>query len=206
MARYLGPTCKLARREGTDLYLKSGLRSFESKCKPDVPPGQHGSKRIRLTDFGVQLRAKQKLRRIYGVLERQFRNYYKSAAKQKGSTGQNLLQLLERRLDNVVYRIGFGATRAEARQLISHKAVMVNGAVVNIPSYLVSPNDVISIRERAKSQARIQAALDLSQQRTQSEWIDTDPKKMQGVFKYAPEVEELPTEYNVHLVIELYSK
>ena len=165
MARYLGPTCKLSRREGTDLLLKSGVRSLESKCKAELLPGMHGSKRQRLTDFAVQLRAKQKLRRIYGVLEKQFRNYYKKAFKLDGSTGENLLQLLERRLDNVVYRLGFAATRAEARQLVSHKAVMVNGIVVNIASYLVKPGDVIEIRDRAKLQIRIQAAIALSEQR-----------------------------------------
>ncbi len=207
MARYLGPRCKLSRREGTDLMLTSGVRALESKCKPEVPPGQQqGTRRKRLTDFAVQLRAKQKLRRIYGVLEKQFRNYYKKAAGQKGSTGENLLVLLEQRLDNVVYRMGFAATRAESRQLISHKAILVNGEVVNIPSYMIKADDVISVRERAKSQARIKAAIGLSQQRQQAEWIDVDEKKMQGTYKYSPTITDLPVEYNVHLVIELYSK
>lgn len=151
MARYLGPKLKLSRREGTDLFLKSGVRAIDTKCKIEQPPGQHGARKPRLSDYGVQLREKQKVRRIYGVLERQFRNYYKEAARLKGNTGANLLQLLEGRLDNVVYRMGFGATRAESRQLVSHKAIMVNGRVVNIASYQVSPNDVVSIREKAKS-------------------------------------------------------
>ena len=206
MARYLGPRCKLSRREGSDLMLTSGLRSLESKCNPKVPPGQHGTRRQRLTDFGGQLRAKQKLRRIYGLLEKQFSNYYKKAASQKGATGENLLVLLERRLDNVVYRMGFAATRAEARQIISHKAILVNGQVVNIPSFMVSPNDIISVRERAKSHARIKAAIDLSQQRQHSEWLEVDEKNMQGTYKYSPTISDLPPEYNIHLVIELYSK
>ena len=206
MARYLGPTCKLSRREGTDLMLKSGMRSLDTKCKPETPPGQHGSKRARLTDFAVQLRAKQKLRRIYGVLERQFSNYYKEAARQKGSTGENLLRLLERRLDNVVYRLGFAVTRAEARQLVSHKAILVNGKLVNIPSYLVMPGDKVEIREKSRSQARIQAALSLAEQRVPCEWVSVDPKSLSGTFVSFPDLADLPTEYNVHLVVELYSK
>lgn len=206
MARYIGPKCKLARREGTDLFLKSGVRSLESKCKADLAPGMHGSKRVRLTDFAVQLRAKQKLRRIYGVLEKQFRKYYKMAAAQKGSTGENLLQTLERRLDNIVYRMGFASTRAEARQLVSHKAVLVNGTVVNIASYLVSPNDVVEVRERAKQQARIQAAIGLAQQRAACEWISVDEKSVKGTFLSLPAITDLPVEYNVQLVVELYSK
>ena len=160
MARYLGPKLKLSRREGTDLFLKSGVRAIDTKCKIEQAPGQHGARKPRLSDYGVQLREKQKVRRIYGVLERQFRNYYKEAARLKGNTGENLLALLEGRLDNVVYRMGFGATRAEARQLVSHKAIMVNGRVVNIASYQVSPNDVVSIREKAKKQSRVKAALE----------------------------------------------
>ena len=165
MARYLGPKLKLSRREGTDLFLKSGVRAIDTKCKIEQAPGQHGARKPRLSDYGVQLREKQKVRRIYGVLERQFRNYYKEAARLKGNTGENLLALLEGRLDNVVYRMGFGATRAEARQLVSHKAIMVNGRVVNIASYQVSPNDVVSIREKAKKQSRVKAALELAEQR-----------------------------------------
>ena len=165
MARYLGPKLKLSRREGTDLFLKSGVRAIDSKCKIDTAPGQHGARRGRLSDYGVQLREKQKVRRMYGVLEKQFRNYYKEAARLKGNTGENLLQLLEQRLDNVVYRMGFASTRAEARQLVSHKAIMVNGQVVNIPSFNVSAEDVVSVREKAKKQARIVAALELADAR-----------------------------------------
>ena len=165
MARYIGPKLKLSRREGTDLFLKSGVRAIDSKCKIDTVPGQHGARKARLSDYGVQLREKQKVRRIYGVLEKQFRNYYRDAARQKGNTGENLLQLLEGRLDNVVYRMGFGATRAESRQLVSHKAIMVNGRVVNVPSFQVSPEDVICVREKAKKQARIKASLEVAGQR-----------------------------------------
>ena len=165
MARYLGPTCKLARREGTDLYLKSGVRALDSKCKTENAPGMHGLRRGRLSDYGVQLREKQKVRRLYGVLEKQFRNYYKKASNQKGATGENLLRLLECRLDNVVYRMGFGSTRAEARQLVSHAAILVNNEKVTVASYQVQPNDVISIREKAKKQMRIQGAMALAGQR-----------------------------------------
>jgi small subunit ribosomal protein S4 len=165
MARYIGPKLKLSRREGTDLFLKSGVRAIDSKCKIDTVPGQHGARKARLSDYGVQLREKQKVRRIYGVLEKQFRNYYRDAARQKGNTGENLLQLLEGRLDNVVYRMGFGATRAESRQLVSHKAIMVNGRVVNVPSFQVSPEDVICVREKAKKQARMKASLEVAGQR-----------------------------------------
>jgi small subunit ribosomal protein S4 len=206
MAKYTGPTCKLARREGTDLFLKSGVRALDTKCKVDVPPGQHGQKKGRLSDYGVQLRQKQMLRRIYGVLEKQFRRYYQEAARKKGSTGEILLQLLERRLDNVVYRMGFATTRAEARQLVSHRTVLVNGKVVNIPSYQVSPGDVIEIREKSKSQLRIQAALQLAQQRQLSAWLDVDTTKLSGSFKSIPERSELPAEFNEHLIVELYSK
>ncbi|MGL5775433.1 MAG: 30S ribosomal protein S4, partial [Aeromonas veronii] len=172
MARYIGPKLKLSRREGTDLFLKSGVRAIDSKCKIDTAPGQHGARKARLSDYGVQLREKQKVRRIYGVLEKQFRNYYRDAARQKGNTGENLLQLLEGRLDNVVYRMGFGATRAESRQLVSHKAIMVNGRVVNIPSFQVSPEDVICVREKAKKQARIKASLEVAGQREKPTWVE----------------------------------
>ncbi len=206
MAKYTGPKLKLARREGTDLLLKSGVRAIESKCKIDQTPGQHGTKRARLSDYGVQLREKQKVRRIYGVLEKQFRNYYKEAARIKGATGENLLKLLESRLDNVVYRMGLGATRSEARQLVSHKALMVNGKVVNIPSFRVRENDVITVREKSKKQARIKAALELASQRPDIEWVDVDEKKMEGVFKNVPERDDLPSDINENLIVELYSK
>ncbi len=206
MARYRGPKLKLARREGTDLFLKSGVRSIDSKCKIETPPGQHGAGRSRLSDYGLQLREKQKVKRIYGVLERQFVKYYKEAARLKGSTGENLLQLLERRLDNVVYRMGFGVTRAEARQMVSHKSILVNGKTVNVPSYLVKPEDVVSIREKAKKQDRIKAALEMAGHREQPSWVEVDEKKMEGVFKNAPERSDLPSEINENLIIELYSK
>ena len=206
MARYLGPTCKLARREGTDLFLKSGVRALDSKCKAESVPGVHGARRGRLSDYGVQLREKQKVRRMYGVLEKQFRNYYKEAARLKGNTGENLLQLLEQRLDNVVYRMGFASTRAEARQLVSHKAIMVNGQVVNIPSFNVSAEDVVSVREKAKKQARIVAALELADQREKPTWIEVDSSKMEGTFKRVPERTDLSAEINEQLIVELYSK
>ncbi len=206
MARYLGPKCKLMRREGTDLYLKSRVRSVDSKCKMDKLPGQTQERRRRLSDYGVQLREKQKVRRLYGVLEKQFRNYYAEADRRKGPTGENLLQLLERRLDNVVYRMGFGSTRAEARQLVSHKAIEVNGRVVNIPSYLVKPNDVISVREKARKQVRIQNALALAEQYGFPDWVEVDVKGMTGTFKRIPERADLPAEINEQLIVELYSK
>ena len=206
MARYLGPKLKLSRREGTDLFLKSGVRAIDSKCKIDTAPGQHGARRGRLSDYGVQLREKQKVRRMYGVLEKQFRNYYKEAARLKGNTGENLLQLLEQRLDNVVYRMGFASTRAEARQLVSHKAIMVNGRCVNIPSYNVSAEDVVSVREKAKKQARIVAALELADQREKPTWIEVDSSKMEGTFKRVPERTDLSAEINEQLIVELYSK
>jgi len=207
MARYLGPKLKLSRREGTDLFLKSGVRSLDSKCRAETIPGQHGSaRRQRMSDYAVQLREKQKVRRMYGVLEKQFRNYYKKADGQKGATGENLLRLLEGRLDNVVYRIGFGSTRAESRQLISHKAILVNGDNVNIASYQVSPNDVVSVRERAKGQLRIQSAMELAAQRGVVEWVDVNIEKMEGVFKRRPDRSELPSEINENLIVELYSK
>ena len=206
MARYLGPKLKLSRREGTDLFLKSGVRAIDSKCKIETAPGQHGARRGRLSDYGVQLREKQKVRRMYGVLEKQFRNYYKEAARIKGNTGENLLQLLEQRLDNVVYRMGFASTRAEARQLVSHKAVVVNGQVVNIPSFMVRPEDVVSVREKAKKQARISAALELSEQREKPVWLEVDGNKMEGQFKRLPERSDLSAEINEQLIVELYSK
>ena len=206
MARYLGPKLKLSRREGTDLFLKSGVRAIDSKCKIETAPGQHGARRGRLSDYGVQLREKQKVRRMYGVLEKQFRNYYKEAARLKGNTGENLLQLLEQRLDNVVYRMGFASTRAEARQLVSHKAVVVNGQVVNIPSFKVRPEDVVSVREKAKKQARIGGALELAEQREKPVWIDVDNNKMEGQFKRLPERSDLSAEINEQLIVELYSK
>ncbi|MGF1713374.1 30S ribosomal protein S4 [Photobacterium chitinilyticum] len=206
MARYLGPKLKLSRREGTDLFLKSGVRAIDTKCKIDNAPGMHGARRGRLSDYGVQLREKQKVRRTYGVLEKQFRNYYKDAARLKGNTGENLLQLLEGRLDNVVYRMGFGATRAEARQLVSHKAILVNGTVVNVPSFKVAANDVVSIREKAKNQARIKAALEVATQRELPTWVEVDNSKLEGTFKRLPERSDLSADINEHLIVELYSK
>ena len=206
MARYIGPKCKLSRREGTDLFLKSGVRALDSKCNLETPPGQHGARRGRLSEYGVQLREKQKVRRIYGVLEKQFRNYYAQAARIKGATGENLLQLLEARLDNVVYRMGFGSTRAESRQLVSHKAILVNDKMVNIPSYQVQPGDVVSVREKAKNQLRVKGALDLSTNRAPVAWIDVDANKMSGVYKSMPERTELPADINENLIVELYSK
>ncbi|MGC9403049.1 30S ribosomal protein S4 [Vibrio genomosp. F10] len=206
MARYLGPKLKLSRREGTDLFLKSGVRAIDTKCKIDNAPGVHGARRGRLSEYGVQLREKQKVRRIYGVLEKQFRNYYKEAARLKGNTGANLLQLLEGRLDNVVYRMGFGATRAESRQLVSHKAILVNGNVVNVPSFKVSANDVVSIREKAKKQARVTAALEVAGQREKPTWIEVDAGQMEGTFKRMPERSDLSADINEQLIVELYSK
>ncbi len=206
MARYIGPKCKLSRREGTDLFLKSRIRPLESKCNLEKVPGQITDRRRRISDYGLQLREKQKVRRIYGIMEKQFRNYYKSAAQAKGATGENLLQMLEGRLDNVVYRMGFGSTRAESRQLVSHKSIEVNGKVVNIPSYQVQENDVITVREKAKKQTRIQGALSLAEQYGFVEWIEVDPKAMKGVLKRMPDRSELPAEINEQLVVELYSK
>ncbi|KTD32547.1 30S ribosomal protein S4 [Legionella moravica] len=206
MARYLGPKCKLSRREGCDLLLKSGVRDHKSKCKSEKLPGQHGDKKPRLNGYGIQLREKQKIRRLYGVLEKQFRNYYTMAARQKGSTGENLMSLLERRLDNVVYRMGFASTRAEARQLVTHKAILVNDKIVNVPSFLVSPGDVVTVRQRAKSQGRVQAALALSEQRAPCDWITVDSTAFKGTFSTAPTLTDLSSDYNVNLVVELYSK
>lgn len=206
MARYIGPKCKLSRREGTDLFLKSGVRALDSKCKLETKPGVHGAGRGRLSDYGLQLREKQKVRRLYGVLEKQFRGYYKEAARLKGATGENLLQLLESRLDNVVYRMGFGSTRSESRQLVSHKAVTVNGQTVNIASFVVKSGDVVAIREKSKSQDRIKTALELSAQRPDCGWIDVNAGKMEGTFKSVPERADLPAEINENLIVELYSK
>lgn len=208
MAKYTGAKCRLCRREGEKLFLK-GEKCFTAKCaieKRAFPPGQHGKRRSRLTDYAVQLREKQKVRRIYGVLEKQFRSYYKQADGRKGSTGENLLQLLECRLDNVVYRMGIGASRSEARQLVRHNAVTVNGGKVNIPSYQVSPDDVVAVNEKAKKQLRITASLEFAEQQGVSDWLDVDAKKMQGVFKLRPERSDLSAEINEHLIVELYSK
>ncbi|HET8551695.1 MAG TPA: 30S ribosomal protein S4 [Gammaproteobacteria bacterium] len=206
MAKYTGPKCKLSRREGTDLFLKSGVRPLDSKCRIDSVPGQHGQRRTRLSDYGLQLREKQKLRRMYGVLERQFRGYYKEAARRRGATGENLLQLLECRLDNVVYRMGFASTRAEGRQLVSHKAITVNGQIVNIPSYQVQAEDVIAIRESKRKQLRIQSAMEIARQVGLPEWVEVDEKQFSGTFKTVPERADLLPDINENLVVELYSK
>ena len=206
MARYLGPTCKLSRREGTDLFLKSGVRPLESKCRADSAPGQHGQRRGRLSDYGIQLREKQKVRRIYGVLEKQFKNYYKTAARIKGNTGENLLTLLESRLDNVVYRMGFGCTRSESRQLVAHNGVLVNGSKVNIASYKVEAGDSVGLREKTKKQLRVQAALQLATQRGVAGWLNVDLEKMEGTYVRNPDREDLPSEINENLIVELYSK
>ena len=207
MARYLGPKCKLSRREGTDLFLKSGIKPIESKCKLNSIPGSMvGSRRERLSDYGNQLREKQKLRRMYGVMEKQFRNYYKKASKIKGSTGENLLKLLEGRLDNMVYRMGFAVTRAEARQLVSHKSILVNGKLINIPSYQVNANDEISITDKAKDQLRIKNAVNISSQLGISEWLSVDHNKLKGVVNSIPEREDILPDIQENLVVEFYSK
>ncbi len=207
MARYIGPKCKLIRREGYDLMLKSRARPLDSKCKVETHPGQHSDKKGRLSDYGLQLREKQKLKRMYGILERQFRQYYKRAARKRGSTGENLLSFLECRLDNVIYRMGFGVTRAECRQLVSHKSILVNGKIVNIPSFQVSPNDVISVKEKSQKQTRIKDSLASAEELgMMSEWVSVDIKKMEGVFKTIPERADLPPDINESLVVELYSK
>lgn len=208
MARYIGSKCRLCRREREKLFLK-GEKCYTSKCaieKRAFPPGQHGQRRSRLTDYAVQLREKQKLRRIYGILEKQFRGYYKEADRRKGSTGENLLQLLEGRLDNVVYRMGFAASRTEARQLVRHNGIVVNSGKVNIPSYQVKPNDTIAVSSKGKEQLRIKSALEFAEQRGFVEWISVDSKKMEGTFKSIPERSDLPAEINENLVVELYSK
>jgi len=208
VARYTGPKCRLCRREGAKLFIK-GEKCFSAKCAMETrpkPPGVHGERRTRLSDYAVQLREKQKLRRTYGILEGQFRNYYKEAARLKGSTGENLLQLLESRLDNVVYRMGFAVSRDEARQLVRHKGIEVNGKKVNIPSYQMKASDMVTVTEKSRKQSRVQNALELAQQRGFSEWIDVNVKKMEGTFKAQPERSELPSDINEHLVVELYSK
>jgi small subunit ribosomal protein S4 len=207
MARYLGPKCKLSRREGTDLFLKSGVKSLESKCKLEVPPGGiKGERRGRLSDYGLQLREKQKLRRMYGVLERQFRNYYVQATGRPGATGSTLLQLLEGRLDNVVYRMGFASTRNEARQLVSHKSISVKGETVNIPSYQCKAGDVVAVREKAQKQLRIQSAMQIKAQVGLPNWVEVDEKKFTGTLKQLPERDEILPDINENLVVELYSK
>jgi small subunit ribosomal protein S4 len=209
MARYLGPTCKLARREGADLSLKSPARAIDSKCKLEQKPGQHGpvARKGKLSDYATQLREKQKVKRIYGLLERQFRNVYAKAAGEKGNTGENLLRILEQRLDNIVYRMGFAVTRAQARQLVSHKSVMVNGKKVNLPSYQVKAGDEVAITERARKQLRIQEALTLSQQMDLSPgWVEVDAKQMTGTLKASPDRADLPSDINENLIVELYSK
>ena len=207
MARYLGPSCKLSRREGTDLFLKSGIKPLESKCKLESPPGAaQGARKGRLSDYGLQLREKQKLRRMYGILERQFRTYYKKASHMKGSTGENLLKILEGRLDNTVYRMGFASTRAEARQLVSHRAIMVNNKIVNIPSYQCAAGDTVEIREKAKKQGRIQSALTIATQVGFPDWVQVDEKKMVGVLRQVPAREDILPDINENLVVELYSK
>lgn len=208
MARYTGPVCRLCRREGDKLFLK-GEKCFSSKCAIETrptPPGQHGAKRGRLSDYAVQLREKQKLRRIYGILEKQFRSYYQEADRRRGSTGENLLQILESRLDTVVYRMGFGASRTEARQLVRHNAITLNGKKVNIPSMKVKPGDVIAASEKGKKQLRMKTALETAEQRGIADWLEVDAKKMEGVFKAMPERSDLPSDINEHLVVELYSK
>jgi len=207
VARYVGPRCKLSRREGTDLGFKSARRSLESKCKQDSKPGQHGRvSGARTSDYGKQLREKQKVKRMYGMLERQFRRYFAKASAQKGNTGESLLQLLESRLDNVVYRMGFGSTRAEARQLVSHRAIMVNGRVVNIPSAQVRPNDIVAITDKSRGQARIASSLELAEQNGFPGWVTVDPKKMEGTFKQIPDRADLSSEINESLIVELYSR
>jgi small subunit ribosomal protein S4 len=207
VARYLGPKAKLARREGTDLFLKSARRAISDKAKFDTKPGQHGrTSGSRTSDFGLQLREKQKVKRMYGVLERQFRRYFAEADRRKGNTGANLLFLLETRLDNVVYRMGFGSTRAEARQLVSHKALTVNGQVVNIPSYQVKAGDVIAIREKSKKQLRVTDALKLAESIGLPAWVQVDASKLEGVFKKVPDRDEFGAEINESLIVELYSR
>ncbi len=207
MARYLGPKLKLSRREGTDLYLKSARRTVDSKCKLDSKPGQHGrTSGARTSDYGTQLREKQKVKRMYGVLERQFRRYFEEADRIRGNTGENLIALLEKRLDNVVYRMGFGSTRAEARQLVSHKAIVVNGQTVNIPSYSVKAGDTVAIREKSKKQVRVADSLQLLQQSGFPSWVSVDSTKMEGIFKQVPDRTDVAQDINESMIVELYSR
>ena len=208
MARYIGPTCKLARREGTDLFLKSPARPLDKKCKLEQKPGQHGAaKKAKNSDYSVQLREKQKVKRIYGVLERQFRRYYAEASRRRGATGENLLQLLECRLDNIVYRLGFAVTRAQARQMVAHRGVKVNGKFVDVPSYQVQVGDVVALADRAKEQLRVKEALTLSQEMDLAPgWLEVDAAKAQGVFKQLPDRSDLSADINENLIVELYSK
>jgi small subunit ribosomal protein S4 len=206
VARYIGPKCKLSRREGTDLFLKSARRSLDTKCKLDSRPGQHGAKSTRISEYGTQLREKQKIRRMYGVLERQFRTYFDKAIAKRGATGEVLLQMLESRLDNVVYRMGFASTRAEARQLVSHKAIEVNGKPVNVPSYLLRATDVVTVREKSRAQLRIKSSLDLAEQNGFPSWVEVDAKNFKGTFKQLPDRAEFASDVNEQLVVELYSK
>jgi len=206
MAKYIGPKCKLSRRVGADLMLKGRGRSLETKCKLETPPGQHGARKQRPSDYALQLREKQKLKQMYGVLEKQFRNYYLKASRKKGSTGLLLLQMLESRLDNIVYRMGFAATRAEARQLVNHKHIAVNGKTVNMPSYTVAPGDTVEIREKARAQTRIAQALSIAAQIGFPDWMEVDEKGLKGKFKTVPEREQMLPDINENLVVELYSK
>ena len=206
MARYLGPKCKLSRREGTDLFLKSGVKANDEKCKMNTAPGQHGARRARLSDYGLQLREKQKVRRMYGVLEGQFKKYYLEANRRKGNTGATLLELLESRLDNVVYRMGFAATRAEARQLVVHKGITLNGHTCNVPSAQIKSGDVVAVREKAKKQLRIQNAVELAKHRKELSWIDVNTDSLEGTMKSSPDRSELSSDINEQLIIELYSK
>src|SRR6267142_905714 len=203
MARHTGAKLKLSRREGTDLFLKSARRALDSKCKADSKPGQHGRiSGVRTSDFGVQLREKQKVKRMYGILERQFRRYYAEAERRRGNTGANLLMLLESRLDNVVYRMGFGSTRAEARQLVSHKSITVNGEVVNIASYLVKVGDTVAVRERAKKQLRITDAVKLAESIGMPGWVQVDASKLEGVLKKTPDRDEFGADIKEALIVE----
>ena len=207
MARYIGPKCKLSRREGTDLFLKSARRSLESKCKIESKPGQHGrTSGARTSDYGTQLREKQKLKRMYGVLEKQFRKYFAEAERRRGNTGETLIQLLESRLDNVVYRMGFGSTRAEARQLVNHRAIELNGHTADIASMLIKAGDVITVREKAKGQARIRESLDLASGQGFPQWVEVDPSKLTGTFKQVPDRVDVARDINESMVVELYSR
>jgi len=207
VARYIGPKCKLSRREGTDLFLKSARRSLDSKCKLDSKPGQHGrTSGARTSDYGLQLREKQKLKRMYGLMEKQFHKYFVEAERRRGNTGETLIQLLESRLDNVVYRMGFGSTRAEARQLVNHRAIELNGHTADIPSIILKAGDVVSIREKAKKQGRIQEALQLAAGQGMPQWVDVDANKLSGVFKQAPDRADVARDVNESMVVELYSR